>query len=127
MKDYLRAPYLAFFPSQATHFEENIGPGFTEFSKAIERLDSKRVLLKMDIEGGELIVTPYLKDFLSKHKPVFYISLHFCFLKEEHVILITDILFDIYENCYYFTDDGGKIKISKEDVISLKKSAIVFE
>ena len=84
-------------------------------------------LIKMDIEGGELIVTPYLKDFLSKHKPVFYISLHFCFLKEEHVILITDILFDIYENCYYFTDDGVKIKISKEDVISLKKSAIVFE
>jgi hypothetical protein len=76
MKDYLRSPYRAFFPSQAIHFEENIGPGFTEFSKAIERLDSKRVLLKMDIEGGEF---PLLDEILA-HKDIFpgiVIEIHF--------------------------------------------------
>ena len=76
MKDYLQAPYRAFFTDQATHFEENIGPGFTEFSKAIDRLDSKKVLLKMDIEGGEF---PLLDDILANKDifPGIVIEIHF--------------------------------------------------
>ena len=85
-------------------------------------------LIKMDIEGGELILVPYLKNFLKEYKPVFYISLHYGFLKEEHIILIIDILFDIYDdNCYTFSEDGIKQQISKQEVIELKKNSIVFE
>jgi len=85
-------------------------------------------LIKMDIEGGELILVPYLKNFLKEHKPVFYISIHHGFLKEEHIILIINILFDIYDdNCYIFTEDGIKQKILKESVIKLKRNSIIFE
>jgi hypothetical protein len=49
MKDYLRAPYQDFFSNKATHYVENIGPGYTAFSTAILRFESKRVLLNMDI------------------------------------------------------------------------------
>ena len=96
MKDYLRAPYRAFFPSQATHFEENIGPGFTEFSKAIERLDSKKVLLKMDIEGGEF---PLLDEILA-HKDIFpgiVIEIHFANQRRAHFVQAVKKLQQEYE------------------------------
>ena len=49
-------------------------------------------VLKMDIEGGEIIVVPYLKNFLKTYKPVFYISLHYVFLPESDIQIILDIL-----------------------------------
>ena len=84
-------------------------------------------LIKMDIEGGELILIPYLQDFLKKYKPVFYISLHPCFLKPEHIEQIINILFDIYDNCYYFSSNGIKIKKNKDEVIKDNLTSIVFE
>jgi len=84
-------------------------------------------LIKMDIEGGELFVVSALETFLKTYKPVFYISLHYCFLKIEHIVYIVKILFCIYENCYIFSDDGQKIKISIDDVLNSKLSEIVFE
>ena len=76
MKDYLRAPYRDFFPSKATHYEENIGPGYTAFSTAIHRLSSQRVLLKMDIEGGEF---PLIDEILANRAifPGIVIEIHF--------------------------------------------------
>ena len=84
-------------------------------------------LLKMDIEGGEIILIPHLKKFLKIYKPTFYISLHYCFLKIEDIKLILDILFDIYENCFYFTNNGNKIQILKEDIIKYSRTCLVFE
>ena len=90
-------------------------------------------LIKVDIEGGELILVPALQKFLKKYKPVFFISLHYCFLKFEHIKLVVDILFNIYNKCYLFTDEGVKKQIKKETIINEKKNdkllgnAIVFE
>lgn len=33
-------------------------------------------LIKMDIEGGEVLVLPASRDFIRKHKPTMYISFH---------------------------------------------------
>ena len=84
-------------------------------------------LIKMDIEGGELIVVPYLKEFLKTYKPVFYLSLHHNFLLEEHIIRIINILFDIYDNCYMLDNNGIKHIVNKENIITSKISSIVFE
>jgi len=85
-------------------------------------------LIKMDIEGGEFIVVPYLQDFLTKHKPVFYISLHRCFLTEDQINGIIDILFNIYDKCYTFDWwSTNKTLVTKEFVIANKIDGLVFE
>lgn len=80
-------------------------------------------LIKMDIEGGEKIVIPSLVNFLNKYKPAFYISLHWCFLRKSEVEKIIDILFNIYNDCYFFLGNGEKIKTDKEYI---KKKKIKF-
>jgi FkbM family methyltransferase len=84
-------------------------------------------LIKMDIEGGELILVPYLKEFLSKYKQPFYISLHHCFLKSEHIDLILNILFEIYDVCHQFNDVGLRIPMRKETIIENEVACLVFE
>jgi len=80
-------------------------------------------LIKMDIEGSEYYVVPAMKSFLEKYKIPFYISLHWCFLKEEHVMEIIDILFDIYgDNCYL----NDIKKIPKEEIFNHKLTTLVF-
>jgi FkbM family methyltransferase len=88
---------------------------------------TKICLIKMDIEGGEIIVVPALKDFLIKYKPVLYISLHYDYLKYSDIQLIIDILFDIYEKCYYFAWSGVKILTKKDEILNKRLSSIVFE
>ena len=82
--------------------------------------------IKMDIEGGEMIVIPAMSEFLKLNKPVLYLSLHFCFLQLHHIQSILDILFDIYDNCYFFDDDANKTNISKETILGYKVSSVVF-
>lgn len=84
-------------------------------------------LIKMDIEGGEKIVVPSLVDFLRKYKPVFYISLHRCFLRNSEITEIIDILFGIYDKCYYFNSIGGKQIIDKVFIDNKKVCSLVFE
>lgn len=84
-------------------------------------------LIKMDIEGGEKIVVPSLVNFLNKYKPVFYISLHRCFLRETEVEEIVDILFDIYDKCYYFSINGEKKITDKKYIKQEGLCSLVFE
>ena len=84
-------------------------------------------LIKMDIEGGELILIPYLKNFLQTYKPVFYISLHYVFLKDSDIIVLIDILFEIYDNCFLFDNEGNKKLVDKSLVLSEKYASLVFE
>ena len=84
-------------------------------------------LIKMDIEGGEKIAVPSLVNFFNKYKPVFYISLHRCFLKESDINKIIDILFNIYDKCYYFTSNGTKKLIDKNFIQTKKLTSLVFE
>ena len=85
MKDYLRTPYQDFFSNKATHYVENIGPGYTAFSTAIQRLDSKRVLLKMDIEGGEF---PLIDEILANREifPGIVIEIHFANYRRQQFV-----------------------------------------
>ena len=84
-------------------------------------------LIKMDIEGGEKLVIPALKTFLKIHMPVFYISLHRCFLREREIIDIINILFEIYQNCYIFSKIGDKISVDKQYIQDNKLCCLVFE
>jgi FkbM family methyltransferase len=73
-------------------------------------------LIKMDIEGGEIILIPAMQTFLDTYKPVLYISLHRVFLRETDINEILDILFDIYEYCYFIDDENNKIKINMKTI-----------
>lgn len=111
--------------------ERNVKPTETiDFDTLIQEynIDMENLkLIKMDIEGGEMIVIPGMKDILSRYKPVLYLSIHFCFLKIEHIKNILDILFNIYDICYLFYDDGSKIRINKDQIIREKITTVVFE
>jgi FkbM family methyltransferase len=84
-------------------------------------------LIKMDIEGGEKIVVPSLVNFLKKHKPVFYISLHRCFLRPSEIEEIIDILFGVYDKCYVFSTDGQRNIIDKNYIQEKNLECLVFE
>jgi FkbM family methyltransferase len=84
-------------------------------------------LIKMDIEGGEKIVVPALVNFLSKYKPIFFISLHRCFLRKLEIEKIIDILFNIYDKCYHFSDTNDKKKVDKNFINKNKLCSLVFE
>jgi len=93
-----------------------------------QNIDAQNIsLIKMDIEGGEKIVVPSLVNFLNTYKPVFYISLHRCFLKESDINEIIDILFNIYDKCYYFSENGEKKLIDKKFIQTKKLTSLVFE
>jgi len=57
--------------------------------------------IKIDIEGGEAIVLPQIKEFLEKNKPTIHLSLHPSLFKdiESYSKLITKTL-KIYENIF---------------------------
>ena len=99
--------------------------------KVIEdyKIDPSHIgLIKMDIEGGEKIVLPSIQNFLKKYKPNFYISLHRVFLQDNDIVNMLDILFDIYENCYHFSENNKlRQKVNKEIVQERKLTTLVFE
>jgi FkbM family methyltransferase len=84
-------------------------------------------LIKMDIEGGEIIVVPFIIDFLRKYKPSFYISLHRMFVPDKDIDEIVEQLFTIYTKCFVFDRSGNKIEVTKQEVLNRKIPAIVFE
>ena len=88
---------------------------------------SRIALIKMDIEGGEFILIPDLIPFLYNYDIPLYISLHFVFLKEEHISFILRILFDNYINCYQFDDYGNKTKVTMKKILNEKLTTLVFE
>lgn len=77
--------------------------------------------IKMDIEGGEVIVLPAMKDYLLKNKPTLYLSIHsfwFRNLKKEAKEII-DVL-KLYKNIYQDR------KLSLEEVHNLMLSRAGF-
>lgn len=81
-------------------------------------------LIKIDIEGGELLVIPQMESFLKKYKPNLYISLHYVFLTEQQIEEIVKILFGIYSKCYIY--DNIKQEISQSFIVDNKKTQLVF-
>tara|TARA_Y100000991_G_C21973693_1_gene350961 strand:- start:2015 stop:4801 length:2787 start_codon:yes stop_codon:yes gene_type:complete len=82
-------------------------------------------LIKIDIEGGEKILIPSIKDFLNKYKPNLYISLHYCYLKINDIESILKILFNIYNNCYTVVDLEHK-SININTILKYKISSVYF-
>lgn len=93
-----------------------------------EHIDPDTItLIKMDIEGGEFIVIPYLQSFLKEYHPVFYISLHRGYLLNSQINDLLDMLFNIYNTCFYYDGTGNREQVSKEAVQTRKLSELVFE
>ncbi|MBN1260762.1 MAG: FkbM family methyltransferase [Anaerolineae bacterium] len=70
---------------------------FIDLAK-IEKMD----FIKIDIEGGEFTLLPTLKNYLARHKPVVYLSLHAPLLdagiREEKMQQVIDVM-SIYNTC----------------------------
>ena len=79
-------------------------------------------LIKIDVEGGELVVIPAIASFLEKYAPPVYISLHHCHLTPEQISDILSVLFEIYPVCL----EDGKRLVSQNQCESEKLSALVF-
>lgn len=103
MKDYYRAQYQDFFGTSTTvfHYQENVGkkevnPAQTEFATTLERLFSKRVMLKMDIEGGEFQI---LNDILAHRDiiPAMVVEIHFANYHRENFKQTIDKIKEFYE------------------------------
>jgi FkbM family methyltransferase len=66
--------------------------------------------IKMDVEGGEILILPEARDFLSSFDHTLYLSLHNTFFKNNEIMKpIIDCLGHVYRNLYL--DDGTKINI----------------
>lgn len=74
--------------------------------------------IKMDIEGGEAIVLPTMKEYLIKNKPVLHLSMHPLFFSnpKEDTEKIIDVL-HIYNYLYL----EGKNIIDVNDLLSEKR------
>jgi FkbM family methyltransferase len=70
---------------------------FTDITK-IDKID----FLKIDIEGGEFALLPTLKEYLSLHRPIVYLSTHPQFLdvrlREKKMHQIIDVM-GMYKKC----------------------------
>lgn len=99
-----------------------------ETALSMHNIDPTNVgLIKMDIEGGEIILIPAMQTFLDTYKPNLYISLHRVFLRESDINYLLRILFDIYEHCYYIDDDNNKIKINMKIIKKFELTTVIFE
>jgi FkbM family methyltransferase len=84
-------------------------------------------LIKLDVEGGEKIIIPHIKEFLNIHKPTFYVSLHYCYLRDEEAVEIVNTLFEIYDKCFIVSNNGIFKQVNKKEVLSSKSENLVFE
>jgi len=74
--------------------------------------------IKMDIEGGETIVLPTMKDYLKLNKPILFLSMHPIFFKDpiNDTKKIIEVL-KIYK--FIYTDSGEKIEL--DELLSKKR------
>ncbi|OVE75629.1 hypothetical protein BVX97_04280 [bacterium E08(2017)] len=68
-------------PGKSDLYVDALVLGWNELIKIIDVNEAK--FIKMDIEGGEFDLIPTMKDYLSKTKPILYLSLHGKFLPAE--------------------------------------------
>jgi FkbM family methyltransferase len=81
--------------------------------------------IKMDIEGGEIILLPSMKDYLQKNKPTLNISLHPNWFRdiEKDSGMIIDVL-TMYR--YLFFDNGKRIQRDDLHRLLLQKKNITL-
>jgi len=90
-------------------------------------IDPKTIaLIKMDIEGGEFILIPDIINVLYKYNITLFISIHYVFLKEEHIKFILQILFGAYRDCYVYVK-GKKTRTTMKKIINEEYTELLFE
>lgn len=81
-------------------------------------------LIKIDIEGGEIELIKQSQQFLMKHKPTIYLSIHPAWFPngDADVNDIADIIFPIYRIC----DTAGKEYKREEFLVSVNSGVHSF-
>lgn len=97
-------------------------PGITVETLVREYSVTDCSLVKIDIEGGELIVVPAIASFLRNQRPALYLSIHWGALAVEEVESIIDLLLSIYDFVY---DDSLRRTLDKRRIVSERISSIV--
>lgn len=90
---------------------------WVEISK-VEKID----FFKIDIEGGEFAFLPTIRDYLSTHKPIVYLTIHSPFvdaaLRREQVQRIVEVM-NIYNRCLNEKLEPVSIsQLSSEDALT---------
>lgn len=80
-------------------------------------------LIKMDIEGGEIIAIPAIIELLRKHQIPLYISLHWVFLKKEQIEEILKLLLTTYKWC---EKAGTKQRVTKSQIMKKQLDSLLF-
>jgi len=87
------------------------------FENLISHIKKPIGLIKMDIEGGELLAIPQMKEYLAKEKPTIYISFHPGWFPQEDLgnslYNLSVILFSIYPMVF----DSNLNKVSQTEFI----------
>ena len=78
--------------------------------------------IKIDIEGGEKIVLPAIKNFLIKQRPSLYLSLHWTYLTESEIGALLDLLGSIYPVMY---DDTLLGRVDARRIMSDRLPAVI--
>lgn len=78
--------------------------------------------VKIDIEGGERIVIPAIREFLQREKPNLYLSLHWMYLSEDEIAQVVDQLASIYPAIY---DESLLRRVDKAGTMSRRLTSIV--
>ncbi len=84
-------------------------------ASGLERPD----LLKIDIEGGEFILLPAIRDYLAMHKPTLYLSTHAGYLDPEERRAAMESIIDILQ-VYRVCLDEHLEEIDPSDLLSDK-------
>ena len=91
-----------------------------KFETLIKELDldhNEIKLIKIDIEGGEKIIIPDMKNYLISVNIPMWMSLHPSFLEKSDIYMIVNILFEIYNKCFYINSNKEKVEIKKETIL----------
>lgn len=91
-----------------------------KFETLIKELDldpNEIALIKIDIEGGEKIIIPDMKNCLISVNIPIWISLHPSFLEKSDIYMIVNILFEIYNKCFYINSNNEKVPLTKEIIL----------
>jgi hypothetical protein len=82
------------------------------------KLDHNEItLIKIDIEGGEKIIIPDMKNYLISVNIPMWISLHPTFLEKIDIYMLVNILFEIYNKCFYINSNKEKVALTKETIL----------
>ena len=90
------------------------GLSFSDYVSAFEIENCS--LIKMDIEGAEILVLPTMIDYLVQYKPTLFLSIHRP-MYGERCYEVSEMIFDILSSIYtYVLNPDGQLITNINDV-----------